>query len=368
MKVLNLALYRALKQLYGRVKITDRRAPMKWHLGLDNHHKPCVIVTQGGEQYEVNCPFCHDLRGRLAIGHSYLTRPHARLPRLSHNLRCYNEECRQVYSTEFQMKVSAAGGDDPVAALAAAFQSGSVEEPKPIVMRLPNGMVPLHELPADHRACQFLRAKYNGVTPELLGTVYGAGYVAEHDDIYPAAKDRIIFPVYDRGQLAGWQGRAVGAHPKKWFLPPGFQKVLYNGDRVGPLQVPIICEGITTSVAAGRSALAIFGKSLAVARCVELAVKWPTAVLLLDPDAYIPHPRTGVSAVDTLRERLDEAFVAVGKQPVYVFRWDAAVIELARRKVIGKENISVPDAADFGPEVTAFLLNQQVPASHRGLL
>lgn len=367
----NPALYEALKLVFKmQVRISDRGSPMRWHVGRDKKtSKPCIEVTQGGEQYEVNCPFCGDRRHRLCIGHAYLTQPHPSLPAVTHNLKCYNEQCREVYGTEFQLRLAQAGATDGKAALFKAFDAAAAPEPVAIEMRLPNGMVPLHELPADHRARQFVLRKYRDIDPDLLGRRYGASYCAEADGLYPMAKDRIIFPVYDaEGELAGWQGRAVGAHPAKWMMPPGFKKVLYNASRVDQVQVPILCEGITTSVAAGPSALAMFGKSLDVLRIKELVNKWPTAILLLDADAHVPDPKTGRCAATTLTEQLNEAFLELNKLPIHLFRWDEPIMALARRRVLGKEKIEVPDPADMGPDVMRYLLDRQVPGTHRGLL
>ncbi len=365
---LNPALFGALRKLFGRVKISDRGAPMKWQVIVDHKTKrPKIDVYQGGEQYSVDCPFCHDLRGRLVIAHGWLTRPYSHQPAIAHTLRCYHEQCKQVFSTEFQLKVRSAMSSD--ADCAFLLRNKDEVEIKPIELRLPRGLIPLQELPADHAVHAFLARQYNGITAKLLGETYYAAFASEYDDFYRSAQHRVIFPIFDNGELLGWQGRRIDDRTtQKWYMNPGFHKVFYRAETIGPLSVPIICEGITSSIACGHRATAIFGKTLDARRVAELAMRWPTAILALDADAYIEDPQSKRAAAPEMKANIDEALASHNKPPCHLFRWPDDVMEKARRKILEKEDVKVPDAADFGIEGMRQLLAAGIPGTHRSLL
>ncbi len=246
-------------------------------------------------------------------------------------------------------------------------------------MRLPVGCKQLDMLPAGHRALVFLAKKYRDLDPVYLARNYGASFTAEKDDLYRLAFERIIFPVYDNGELVGWQGRTIdSANPKRWLLPPGFRKCFYNGDRISPLQIPIICEGITSSICCGPSATAIFGKELDEYACRKFAARWPSAVIALDPETQLPDPHAhGRVFAQELKAKLDPLL----KIPAYILKWPEEAMEAARRKFAyeqrkvdakalkqpapPKEEHSVPDAADYGITGMVEIL-KQIPDSHRG--
>lgn len=360
--VLNPALYTALKRLFGRVRVSCRGERMKWRRAVDKHGQPAIDVERMGEQYVVDCPFCGDQRNRLEIGYGWLTQPDKRCPTISHALKCYNESCKDPYSVEFRMKVLKAGADNADVAMLIAAKR---EVPEPPPVRLPNGLIPLDQLADDHPARLFLARQYNGLSPIYLAQAYGVSYASEYDDRYRLAQGRIIFPITEGEQLLGWQGRTIDPNEKdrRWLLCPGFRKNFYNGYRINPHAVPIICEGITNAITCGPNGTAIFGKTLDDARARQFAAKWRTAIIALDPDTFVPDPdmKNRVFALE-LKTLLDRYC----KSPTVLLPWPKHLLELARRKHAG-EIAKVPDAADLGM-VEMHRLIEQVPATHRSLM
>jgi hypothetical protein len=360
---LNPILYAALKRRFGTVKISSVGVPMKWRVEYDTFGRRHLDVYQGGEQYSVCCPLCGDTKYRLWIGHSWLTIPSKEFPRLTHNIRCETGRGCQVYREEFYRQFLDDIGTPSGAAEMFAQLAPQVEIPP---LRLPLGCVPLQSLQADHKACQFLNVKYNGLTPEYLGKVYGALFTEQHDELYPKARNRVIFPILVDGQLAGWQGRAIDGSEPKWMFNPHFRKCFYNGDNVHESQIPIICEGITNAIACGPNGIAIFGKDLDDERCVAFAKKWRTAIIAIDPETTIPDPRDERKRVFALemKKKLDQYL----KVPAHILQWPEEVLAIARQKFADPKNkkISVPDAADLGMIRMRALLDQ-VPFTHRGI-
>jgi hypothetical protein len=362
----NQALFKALCQRFGTVKVSSDGAPMTWRLKIDHRYgEQDVEVTAGGEQYSVNCPFCGDTRGRLCISHAWLTKPHPSCPAITHTIKCYNEGCRQIYTPEFRYPfVRAVRG---LELLSLIVPSTPTLPPRKV--RLPEGFTSLSMLPAGHRALEFIAGKYRGFDPAYLSIAYGAGFTDFDDPEYLGATNRIIFPIMEDGNLVGWQGRSVDpANRKRWYLTPGFRKCFYNGDRISGYQVPLICEGIPAAIAAGPNALAIFGKELDDRRCEDFALRWQTAVILTDPETFVADPR-GLDKnkqprvyARELKARLDKYL----KAPALLFPWPEEYLELSRRKFAGAA-VSVPDPADLGLGGMAKLL-QAVPPSHRGIL
>jgi hypothetical protein len=378
--VLNPALYAALKQRFGTVKVSNPGAKPSYMTIRDERGRFKVKFNKGGggEQYNVCCPFCGDRRYRLEIGHTWLTIFPRTAECVTHNLKCYNEQCEGVYKEDFYRPfISFINGDGQLHAIMAAAKP-DVERPK-VQMRMPAGCTPLTDLPAGHRALSFIRAKYNNLDPAYLSLFYGACFTEIKDELYRLAHERIIFPVYDKGVLVGWQGRAVDpANQKRWYLPPGFQKVLYHADAVGPLQVPIIGEGITSSICCGPTGIAIFGKDLDETKCKDVAARWMTAVIALDPTCSLPDPHAnGRIFAQEMKAKLDQ-FLRV---PSYILQWPReAMVAAAKkfdyelRKIEAKkaklpappeEKHAVPDAADYGIPAMAELL-KQIPPTHRG--
>ncbi len=369
--VLNPALYRALQAKFGTVRVSAHGQRLTFEVKPGKNGDQEIVKTGPSEQYSVCCPFCGDTRYRLTINHAWLTSPVRGVPMITKFAKCYNEGCN-VTNPEFYKQFVG-----PTEQFAGLLDLMATAEPPPLLeVRMPKGCVALHELPAHHAVHSFLVQKYNGLTAEYLGKFYGATFTSEYDELYRLASNRIIFPIMKAGKLVGWQGRSVSPDEKRrWVLSPGFRKTLYNADRLHYGQIPIICEGITSAIACGPTGIAIFGKSMDDHLCQELAARFPTAIVAVDAETFVPDIRTEkrdphgvvVAPAREYAKELCDRLNRYCKIPVYPIVWPGSVMELARQKVAGQD-VKVPDAADLGISAMHALLETQIPPSHRGLI
>lgn len=373
MDVLNPALYRVLQHRYGTVKVSSRGAPYQYRVETDPvTRRPKVIQIHGGEQYCVCCPLCGEQRHRLVIGHRWLTRPAPHLPMLTSNAICYNTHC-QVTRIEFYGDILRDLHDAEIGIALREIDQPKVVEPPKIETRLPVGTVPLTSLPADHPALAFLASKYTGLDPRYLSDCYAVGFTDQPDPYYKLAQNRVIFPIFDKGELRGWQGRTIDrANTIRWVLSSGFHKTFYNGDRIGPNHYPVIAEGIPSAIACGPTGTCIFGKELDELRAKEFGSRWEGAIIALDPETFIPDEREGSNGkvfAHVLRDKLAKYC----KGPVYLLPWPESILDVARRKLeysiakqeakakgqeIPDQDLIVPDPADIGPRGMIELLSQ----------
>ncbi len=346
--VMNPALYRVLVKHFGEVKIVNE--------GLERIEdrvpgKRDRVVIQRGESYSVDCPLCGDSKKRLSIGYQWLSRPPLSNRRITHLAHCYNEDC-PVRSPEFysrfleDLTAAEMGLLDDIEVtprkVSARTQSG--------VIPLPEGCVPLHDLEDEHPAVLFLMRKYPAFntlrTVHYLSRAYGAMFTAEYDQRFPAAQDRIIFPIRQNSVVVAWQGRAIDAEAQpRWYLPPGFIKCFYNIDAVDPYKPVILTEGVTNAICCGPQAVAMFGKQLNTLMCEKLAKRCSTVIVATDPDTFVPDNRKGGRG----RVFAQELYTALTEHVacVRMLPWPKDVLELARRHNDG-EDVAVPDAADLG--------------------
>lgn len=391
--VLNPVLYDTLRAHVGHVRVSDENSHLMWEWDK-TASPPRPKVQYAGEQYYVCCPVCGDTRYRLAIGHRWMTPLHRiHSPSvMRHNYRCYNEDCVILEHPKIKAVMADITQRGPVVDQAVErLSSMGPTEGGSAQLRthpLPVGFTLLEDLPADHRAHDFVRRKY-GFDPVYLSRGYRVGYSAAFDPAFPKAFDRVIFPIFHGGELLSWQGRAVNPdEPTRWLFPGGARKVLYNWDLLplGTGDVVVITEGIPAAIASGPSATAIFGKELEPRRCADIAQNFRTAVIATDPETQFPDPmsnrrrRGGVSIdgagrifAEELRDNLIEAGM---RTPPIILPYPAEVTSIAR--AASKERLdyvaghipkpakwlSVPDPADIGLTQMQVLL-RALPVSHR---
>ena len=355
---LNPTLHGLLAKRFGKVVISSPNIPFKGALTGDSQ-KPIRTIC-GGEQYMVDCPFCGDNRGRLGIGHAWLTRPIPNGPVLRTNLQCYNEGCREVYSQAFRSPFIHGIVSSPPADTPRPF----VEAPPMRPVHMPHGCIPLHDLPCRHPAIAFITAKYPSLPPWYLSRHYGACYTDEYDTEYKLAPGRVIFPIRDQGRLVGWAGRTINPDMKiRWAFSTGFRKLFYNGDRIASHEIPIITEGIPSAIACGPRGTCIFGKTLNEDRARQFASRWRTAIIATDPETFVPEDGSGGDrqvCVHKIRDLLNR-FCA---EPVRLITWPDDFLARAREKAAARAakphaasssllplapEIFVPDPADVGP-------------------
>jgi len=341
--VLHPALYAALQARFGTVKITNQGLRR-----IETGSGKDIVVTQRGENYVVCCPVCGDSKFRLTFSYKYLSKPPMSVRRITQLAHCYNEDC-DVRAHEFY---------DPILQDVQAHEMGllitqhgatdTAEPVKASKLEYPTGVIPLRDLPPDHEALTFLRGKYHAsLDTNYLSDCYGVGFAANIDMRYPKAHRRVLFPVRLNGEIVAWQGRAIDAETKpRWYLPPGFQKCVYNADGVFPTDIPIIAEGITSAIACGPNGVAVFGKTVTETQAKFIASKWSTVLIAIDPETFLPDGRSADDPVIyavKMKTSLDRYLAA----PAKVIRWPKEILDIAARKLAG-EDVDVPDPASLG--------------------
>jgi hypothetical protein len=286
-------LYRQLQARFGKVLIANEGEEMVAHVDTDpSTGRLQLRVDWPGEYYRISCPYCQDTRCRLWINHRW----GLYVPALkSDNLflaHCYNEDCLARPGRAWELRDAVFSG----------LARGSHPDPVLPGQRLTGQLRPDHYRPAgrtiytldhlsaDHRACVYVRSR--GYDPKWLGREFSVGYCRTAAAEFSWASDRIIIPVYFRGQPVGWQARYIGEPPEgvpKWFSMKGMHKreVLYNFDVASQSPYVVVCEGVTDVWAYGPEAVALFGKQISGPQASLIASTWGqgVVVVLLDGDA-----------------------------------------------------------------------------------
>lgn len=358
--MLNRPLYEVLKARFSNVRITNENV-RRVESGSGRDRK--VIVR--GENYNVDCPICGDTKGRLSISYLWLEKRSLSTQRRSDLAHCYNENC-PVHQEEFWRPLL----DDIEAAKMGILVEGTPTSTKTDVIRtqlearLPEGFVTLDRLPSSHPALEFIFKQYNGsFDPVMLAKNYGVGYTDVIDLTCPQAQNRIIYPIYSKGKLVAWQGRATLPEMKpRWYLPPGFVKVIYNADNVSPIEIPVVAEGIPSSIACGKNGVGVFGSALTQQQLDTISSTWSTVLIATDPDTFVPDNRPGgrgiVKALE-MKKQLDRLL----KSPAKLIQWPVSLLELARKYNNG-EDVRVPDPADIGPLRMSKLIERSLHVAH----
>ena len=153
-------------------------------------------------------------------------------------------------------------------------------------------VIPINELPEEHPAIQFFikdhltefdrywnEQKIGYITKEAAIPI-----IYKHDDrpdttISP--KDSLVFPVYYKGELIGWQLRYIPGTPKFRYLHI-FQKGehLYNYDIARAYEMVVVTEGVKKSLKFPNG-VATFGKSISENQIQKL-MNWKKIVFLYD--------------------------------------------------------------------------------------
>ena len=307
--VLNPALFAILQRRLGKGHVAKRGEQRIAHYVPDPQHAGRIRekVTKWGEQYNFDCPFCGDTRGRLFVSYKYGLpdangRPNYTL------FSCKNDtQCHTLTGVRDRFEAMAAipvGYRAQVQAGIAAAHA-SVETPVPTAERtfaLPDHTTPLSDLPNDHPAITYLRGR--GFSPEYLATTWDVRYASPWSS---AASNRILIPVYrpelhfggehaaaGEPVLAGWQARFIGEpdrHTPKYRFPSGMPKstLLYGLVQAKQTTGPIaICEGTTDVWRCGPGhAVATFGKAVSHDQKLLLVHHFAgrPLVVMLDADA-----------------------------------------------------------------------------------
>ncbi len=303
---LNPALYDALRQIFGEVRISREGEPFRAAVRTDplDAKKVVIVGDDRGENYEVCCPQCGDRRFRLSVSHRLNTRMNGRL--MTHLFQCFNEHCETnpAFSRRFieQLKPYVRRSNP---ALVTTTVSAVSKPAEMTPVSLPDSTA-LHHLP-DHPVCAYLRSR--GQDPEEMGQLLDVRW-AERCYELPEL-NRLIFPVYVSSPAGpvcyGYQARFFdeqtgrykpdrSAVPRevKWYTMPGLRtgKRLYNGMQAAGSPIVVVTEGPLDVARVGPShAVATFGKNLTSSHLRLLWKHWgkvgAAVVLAYDADAWI---------------------------------------------------------------------------------
>ncbi len=307
-EVLNPGLYAALSS-WGDAGISNAGEPRRVRY-FPNHRypkRPRVEVVERGEEYQINCPCCGDRRRRLSVNQCYGIPDRRAGTNNRHLLHCYNQKCHlsRRFQKMFWSQVCKAGYNRKVRLV---IPAPTEQKPKPpIAISLPAPTVPLHLLPRDHPACNYLSSR--GFNPVDLAIRWGVTYCEHAPDSKPEVKRRIVVPIcairadpsanndYREPEtvLMGWQARSIDdlGGSVKYLSASGLKRnnVLYGLAEALPFDVPLVLvEGVTDCWRYGTGAVAIFGKKTQLSRhqvrqLNQFAPGRPI-VILLDRDAH----------------------------------------------------------------------------------
>lgn len=288
-EVLNQPLYRQLKRLFRKVKISNEGEAAEYRPVHDVEGNPNLFFTHTGEYYQVCCPFCADTRFRLYVNHLY-----GKTDTFGRTMKflavCYNDTaCMSKMDNVDSLWDDLSAGDDDYLRKATVNRGSTI----PVVAQettWPGPCLKLSKLPSSHHAIQYLESR--GFDPDYIGSRFDARYCV--DSHYFLCRDRLIIPVYDRDKLKGWQARFIGEWKKgmapKYFTFPGMPRrsLIYNFDEARHFQTGIIVEGPTDVWSLGLMGVCTFGSTMTAiqARRFFGAFKHRTAVLLFDPEEY----------------------------------------------------------------------------------
>jgi hypothetical protein len=302
---LNPKLYEALERSFRSVEISNAGVPRRVAHLPDWQHagRLRVVEIDSGEFYRISCPYCKETRQRLYINHEWgEVDPETGWQNL-HLAYCFNEqdclmsEARQrelyhrVYPLGRSRLRSAKAPQPPAVAL----------PPVPREFSLPEGLIPIHELPRDHPAADYWQKR--GFDLQELGHWWHVAYCERCLTTSPSIYKRVVIPIYELqtsikdGQttqrLAGWQARLIQeADPQtpKYLTCRGMQKaqLLYNLPHAIEIPGPVfVCEGVADVWKVGPAAVALLGKSLSARQETLLTTCFEQRpiVVLLDVDA-----------------------------------------------------------------------------------
>lgn len=100
--------------------------------------------------------------------------------------------------------------------------------------------------------------------------------------------NRIIVPTLEDRELVYFVARSImsGVGTKKYLNPPITVNCVFNLDKASEFDRVVICEGVFSAIAAGKNAIALFGKVMRDPQLYRLLqANFREYVIMLDPDA-----------------------------------------------------------------------------------
>jgi hypothetical protein len=121
--------------------------------------------------------------------------------------------------------------------------------------------------------------RYRGFSPEVV----------KHYDMRVGLnrlEGRVVVPFYNTARKCIYYSARSYTSTLPKYLNPKENKsnVIFNVDFVPPEETPIICEGVFSAIAAGKTAIALLGKFLSITQLHIIARKFKSVLLALDGD------------------------------------------------------------------------------------
>ena len=344
MSVLNPGLFRRLEKQFGEIRITnDGHANLFQYIPNYDHRggRLQALVTQYGETYYVNCPFCGDDWKRLAINYHWAMREERTGDDMLHLVHCFNEECLKTRQAQKQLHVLLFPNGD----WAYMCSPPSIVTNSPRLqtsqgtdsIKIPEG-INVADLPFEHDARLYLRGRH--LSSEVVGRHFGVRY-CENNLLWSPKfyRPRLVYPVeaYElptlptwmdkpKKRLAGWQARVIGEPvdgEPKYLTAKGMRRnqMLYGlaQAKQGEQEILVIVEGVTDvwRLYPSVKSVALFGKTISTEqlRLLSLHFQGFPIVVFLDADAQAAAKRIRTQIMDTRAAEGDDAPVVMATVP-----------------------------------------------------
>lgn len=231
----------------------------------------------GSEEYQFDCPFCLKRRGKADTHHHLYVNP----TKVLHGIKGWYY-CHRCDSRGPLNRILKDFGAEPVRPPLSQWDEWlrRMKAPKKV-----NGTShPRVEMPEDYVPCFKGTEAYDyllsrAITEEIIadyrigfGSQNLKGLTKEGRRRYAGA-GRIIFPDFDSsGDVVYWVARTYKGHKIKYKNPPDSdaRDKIFNLVRASEYADVLITEGVISSIAAGRNAVATYGKDVTTAQVAML--------------------------------------------------------------------------------------------------
>ena len=285
-KMLNPALYNALRKRFGRVRLMNTGVRAEFEPGVitrdDGDNKLVLTLTNWGEGYKVCCPLCGDQRFRLIINHRHNTIDPKTGRTFGQLANCFNEGCDLGDFDDIYLKPYIYGKKISIASTVGEPDAEMGPAPSP------GRCTKLSALAPSHSAIKMLTTGKKRFDIYEIENKYGVCFCFEGSEDYRAMTNRIVLPIVYNNLMVGWQGRTVTEEKPKYWTMPGLRKgrILFNYDVAKLKPLVVVCEGIFDAIAVGDCGVALLGKKLTAHQKRLLYYTWKNGalIMLLDSD------------------------------------------------------------------------------------
>ena len=305
--MLNQQLYDALLKTFGKVEIANEGVHATIAVNPNGTGDWTIAKEgEGGEEYRVNCPFCHDHKGHLYISHMSYAAPVVNGMQMQVGkllAHCFRREClkdpnnRDILEGRIGMAMAGEGAVTVV----------DMSQPDEVDMQLNlsneltlEGLrtwIPDWQLiddKTDPAILQYLeerRITQNDI--DWLHVGWGPVKSLRTGNYLNNGNPWVLFPVLRNGKLAGVQARCPQQFLREdgikyWFHPACRKKtIVFNLDIARQIGTGILCEGVFDVAAIGKPGVCIFGHTPSITQKRLLAANLQGLIWLPDTDVSI---------------------------------------------------------------------------------